>query len=122
MSGGRIFSPMRQHSSTSPTTFSVLSISAVMTAAMTVPLYIYIQRPAWKQIALVAGAALVVLAVAVGLFWGIYGNVLGRLFDPQSIALAKQLEALRPGIIPISRTTIRMYIWISSSGRVRILT
>lgn len=76
---------------------------AVMTAAMTVPLYIYIQRPAWKQIALVAGAALVVLAVAVGLFWGIYGNVLGRLFDPQSIALAQQLEAVRPGV------TLQMY-------------
>ena len=71
---------------------------AVMTAAMAVPLYIYIRRPGWRQIALVSAAALALLAVAVGIFWSVYGGVLGRLFDPQSIALAKQLEALRPGI------------------------
>lgn len=71
---------------------------AVMVAAMAIPLYVYIRRPAWKQIALVGAAALLVLAIAVGIFWHIYGDVLGRLFDPQSLALASQLEALRPGI------------------------
>ncbi len=71
---------------------------AVMTAAMTVPLYIYIRRPGWKRIAMVAAAALLVLGAAVGLFWSVYGDVVGRVFDGQSILLAQELEALRPGI------------------------
>ena len=72
---------------------------AVMTAAMTVPLYIYVCRPGWKRVAAVGGATLVVLTGAVAVLWQLYGNVLGRLFDPQSIALSQQLEALRPGIL-----------------------
>lgn len=72
---------------------------AVMTAAMTVPLYIYVCRPGWKRAVAVGGVALVVLTGAVAVLWQLYGNVLGRLFDPQSIALAQQLEALRPGMM-----------------------
>lgn len=71
---------------------------AVMTAALTVPLYIYVRRPAWKRITIVMAASLLALAAATAVFWNIYGSVIGRLFDPQSIALAKQLEAIRPGI------------------------
>jgi len=71
---------------------------AVMTAALAVPIYIYVRRPGWRQMAIVTGAALLVLGIAVGLFWTVYGQVIGRVFDPQSIALAQQLEAVRPGI------------------------
>lgn len=79
--------------------FAVLSKEhAVMTVAMTVPLYIHICRPDWKRASAAGGVALVVLTGAVAVLWQLYGNVLGRLFDPQSIALAQQLEALRPGI------------------------
>lgn len=72
---------------------------AVMTAALAAPLYIHIRRPDWKRATLVAGGALLVLAIAVAVFWNVYAGVLGRLFDPQSIALAQQLEALRPGVM-----------------------
>ena len=71
---------------------------AVMTAAMTVPLYMYVCRPGWKRVAAFGGVALVVMTGAVAVLWQLYGNVLGRVFDPQSIALTQQLEALRPGM------------------------
>ncbi len=71
---------------------------AVMTAALTVPLYIHVCRPSWKRVAIVAAVALLALAAATAVLWSIYGSVIGQLFDPRSIGLAKQLEALRPGI------------------------
>ncbi|RLJ38666.1 tetratricopeptide repeat protein [Acidovorax sp. 106] len=71
---------------------------AVMTAAMAMPLYIYIRRPGWRAIAIVAGGTLLVLALAAAAFFGIYGAVLGKVFDPRSAALVQQLEAMRPGI------------------------
>lgn len=71
---------------------------AVMTAAMAVPLYIYIRRPSWKAIAVITGGALLLLALAAAAFLGIYGSVLGKVFDPRSAALVQQLEAIRPGI------------------------
>lgn len=76
---------------------------AALIVAMAIPLYIYLQRPTWKTIALISSAALVVLAGVVAVFLGIYDNVLGKLFDPRSIDFAKQLESLSPGI------TQRMY-------------
>jgi tetratricopeptide (TPR) repeat protein len=71
--------------------------------AMAIPLYIYLRRPAWKSLALVAGAALVLLAAIAAVFLGFYDNLIGKLFDPRSIDFAKQLELLSPGI------TQRMY-------------
>lgn len=76
---------------------------AALIVAMVIPLYIYLRRPVWKTIALVSGAALVLLAAVVAVFLGIYDNVLGRLFDPRSIDFARQLESMSPGI------TQRMY-------------
>lgn len=79
---------------------------AVMTAALAIPLYIYIRRPGWKRIALVVGAALVLLGVATAGLLHFRGDVIGRLFDAQSMAFAQQLEAIRPGttqqIFPLS--------------------
>jgi len=71
---------------------------AVMTAAMAVPLYIHVRRPGGRQIALMAGAALLLLLTAAAVFWQLYGGLIGRVFDPQSIELVRQLEALRPGV------------------------
>lgn len=71
---------------------------AIMTAAIAVPLYVYLRRPSWKAAAPVVGAMALVLALAVAALLHFYGGLLGRLFDPQSIAFAQQLEALRPGV------------------------
>lgn len=73
---------------------------AVTTPAMAVPLYIYVRRPNWRHIAVIAAAAALIIGAAVGVLWKIYGGIVGRLFDDQSIALAQQLEAIRPGITP----------------------
>lgn len=71
---------------------------AVMTAALAIPIYIYVRRPGWKSIAAVAGSTLLLLAVAAALLLHFYSDLLGQLFDAQSKAFAQQLEALRPGI------------------------
>ncbi|MFN4028660.1 MAG: tetratricopeptide repeat protein [Acidovorax temperans] len=79
--------------------FAVLSKEyAVMTVAMAVPLYVYVRRPGWRAIAAVTGGSLFALALAGVAFWGIYGSLVGKVFDPRSVALVQQLEALRPGI------------------------
>lgn len=76
---------------------------AVMTAAMAVPLYIYVKRPGWKKTAIVVGISLALLGTIAAVMLSIYGNILGRLFDAQSIQYAQQLEKMSPGI------TARMY-------------
>lgn len=76
---------------------------AVMTAAMAVPLYIYIKRPGWKTTAIVVGISLALLGTITAAMLTTYGNILGRLFDDQSIQYALQLEKMSPGI------TERMY-------------
>lgn len=70
----------------------------IMTAAIAVPLYVYIRRPSWKAAAPVIGAMALVLALAVAALLHFYGGLLGKLFDSQSIAFAQQLEVLRPGV------------------------
>lgn len=71
---------------------------AILTAAMVVPLYIHVRQPSWRTVALMGGATLALVAAAAAAFFGIYGSVLGKVFDPRSEALVRQLEALRPGI------------------------
>ncbi|WP_049696926.1 tetratricopeptide repeat protein [Acidovorax sp. MR-S7] len=71
---------------------------AVMTAAIAVPLYIYVRRPGWKNVAAVVGGALLLLAAAAAVLLHFYSGLVGRLFDAQSLAYAQQLEALQPGI------------------------
>lgn len=71
---------------------------AVMTAALAVPLYIHVCRPPWKRTAGVAAAALILVLAAAAVLWQIYGSVIGRVFDAQSLEMVQQLEALRPGI------------------------
>ena len=76
---------------------------AVMVAAMAVPLYIHVRRPSWKTVATIAGASTALIAVAAVVFFGIYGELIGKLFDQRSLDFAQQLERLSPGI------TRRMY-------------
>ena len=76
---------------------------AVMVAAMAVPLYIHVHRPSWKTVATIAGASTALIAVAAVVFFGIYGELIGKLFDQRSLDFAQQLERLSPGI------TQRMY-------------
>ena len=76
---------------------------AVMVAAMAVPLYIHVHRPSWKTVATIAGASTALIAVAAVVFFGIYGDLIGKLFDQRSLDFAQQLERLSPGI------TQRMY-------------
>lgn len=71
---------------------------ALITAAMAVPLYIHIRRPPWRVVAAVAGGSVLLLLLAGAAFYGIYGDIIGRLFDPRSVDFARQLEGLRPGI------------------------
>lgn len=71
---------------------------ALMTAAMAVPLYIHVRRPPWRVVLAVAGASTLLLLLGAAAFYGIYGSLIGRLFDPRSVDFAQQLEGLRPGI------------------------
>ena len=71
---------------------------AVMVAAMALPLYIFIRRPHWKSIAAIGGGALLLLLAVSAMFYSLYGEFIGKLFDARSILLAAQLESLRPGI------------------------
>ncbi|MEO8248717.1 MAG: tetratricopeptide repeat protein [Burkholderiales bacterium] len=71
---------------------------AAMIAAMALPLYVYVRRPERRTIAIVAGASLALLVAVALLFFGVYGSLVGRLFDERSVAFARQLEQLQPGI------------------------
>lgn len=72
---------------------------AVMTAALAVALYIHVRRPPWKHVATAAGASLLVLSASTAILLHFRGDLIGRLFDAQSIAFAQQLDALRPGVL-----------------------
>ena len=71
---------------------------AVMVAALSVPLFIYVKRPGWKTITAIAAIALVLLVAVSTAFLTIYSQLIGTMFDPRSIDLAQQLEPLSPGI------------------------
>lgn len=71
---------------------------AVMVAALAVPLYIHVKRPAWRTIAAIAGIAALLVAVAAAVLFGMYGDLIGKVFDQRSIDFTQQLERLSPGI------------------------
>ena len=66
---------------------------AVMVAAMAVPLYIHVRRPSWKTVATIAGASTALIAVAAVVFFGIYGEFIGKLFDSARWILPSNLNA-----------------------------
>ena len=70
-----------------------------ITALLLVPVfYIYIRQPGIRQIALVATVAAGLLIGVGSVFFLIYGNIFGQLFDETSRAFALQLEQAHPGI------------------------
>lgn len=71
---------------------------AVAVAALAVPVYIHVRRPTPRQTAAIIAVALLLLGAAAAAFWQLYGSLIGRAFDPQSLEMIEQLEALRPGV------------------------
>ncbi|HRQ57817.1 MAG TPA: hypothetical protein PLN31_10400 [Azoarcus taiwanensis] len=71
---------------------------AVMIAAMTVPLYVFVCRPHWKRVAAVMGASAVLLMAVAWVFASIYSHVLGQVFDTASRLYVQQLNTLQPGV------------------------
>ena len=71
---------------------------AVMTAALALPLYVYVCGVDRRRALLLAGGLLIVLGVALALLAHFYGGLAGRLIDPRSVAFAQQLELLKPGV------------------------
>lgn len=62
------------------------------------PLYLYIQRPPLKRVALSAALALAACAVLAAILWPRFGHVIGAAaFDETSAAYVRELERLRPG-------------------------
>lgn len=73
---------------------------AIMTVALAAALYVSIKHPGSKPTIMIAAASGALLLIATAILLSLYGNVIGRLFDPQSVAFAQQLEAVQPGITP----------------------
>lgn len=69
-----------------------------LAAALSVPLYVFVTRPPWKRTLGVVGGALVLVLIAAGLLFSVYGSILGVAFDSSAQLYAKQLEAVSPGI------------------------
>lgn len=79
---------------------------AVLLAALTVPLYVFVVRPPWQRAAAVAGAAALAVLAAAAVLARIYPDLIGQVFDDTSRQLVAQLERQRPGaaaqIYPLS--------------------
>ncbi|CAB5664462.1 Predicted O-linked N-acetylglucosamine transferase, SPINDLY family [Delftia tsuruhatensis] len=71
---------------------------AFLTVAMVVPLYLFIRRPGLKPALAIIGATLLLLAIASAAVFHFFGQLVGQIFDEQSLGYARQLEALHPGI------------------------
>ena len=71
---------------------------AVTTILLTVPLFVFIKRPTFKQVVVVAVAAGLVLIAVGAMLFKIYGAIVGSVFDETSRAFAVQLALLQPGI------------------------
>lgn len=67
-------------------------------AGLSVPLYVFVARPQWQRVALVAGGAGLALAGALAVLLMVYPHLLGRVFDETSQQLVAQLNTQRPGL------------------------
>jgi len=78
---------------------AVLSKEHAVTAILlAVPLYVFIRRPAPKQLFVVTGVAASILLLAGAALYAAYGGIVGTVFDETSRAYVAQLETLAPGI------------------------
>ncbi|MDP3520547.1 MAG: tetratricopeptide repeat protein [Hydrogenophaga sp.] len=75
-------------------------------AGMSVPLYIFVQRPTWQRATAAIVLAGTVVGVALVALLRIYPHLLGEVFDETSRQLVAQLDRQRPGaatqIFPLS--------------------
>ena len=82
--------------------FFVLALASkeyAITTLLLVPvLYVYVQRPTYRQVFVIAAISLTLLASAAAVLFLSYGSILGQVFDETSIAFATQLEKVQPGI------------------------
>lgn len=71
---------------------------AVTAILLTVPLFIFVQRPSLQRVLRMSLVAALVLLVMGGVLYSRYGAIIGSLFDETSRAFAAQLEQQQPGI------------------------
>jgi tetratricopeptide (TPR) repeat protein len=71
---------------------------AITAILLTIPLFVFVQRPPVRRIIQVAAVSVVVLAAMGAVLFNLYGSIVGTVFDETSRAFATQLEQQRPGI------------------------
>lgn len=71
---------------------------AVMAPALAVPLYVFIRRPAPKQLALIIAVGVLAVAVVASVLFSIYGAIIGVAFDELSRVFVSQLKSLDSGV------------------------
>lgn len=71
---------------------------AVTAILLTVPLFVFVQRPRFKLIVGLAAAAGLVLSAMGAVLYSRYGYIVGTVFDETSRAFVVQLEQQQPGI------------------------
>jgi len=71
---------------------------ALLTPLCAVAVYVFMRRPSPKIMALFAAGAAAVALAAVGIFFLLYGRIIGTAFDEFSVAFLKQLDVLSPGV------------------------
>lgn len=71
---------------------------ALATLVLMVPIYIFIRRPNKKTLAIATAIALSISGMAAAMFFHIYGHLIGKPFDGQSVAFVQQLESIHPGV------------------------
>ncbi len=74
---------------------------AITAILLTVPLFVFINRPPLRRVVQLAAGAAVVLTLMGALLFKQYGSIVGTVFDETSRAFATQLEQQQPGISQI---------------------
>lgn len=63
-----------------------------------VPIFIFLRRPTWQKVAMYGVPLFFLAGLGLLLVLHYYPNLIGRVFDSESVELVGQLEKLRPGI------------------------
>lgn len=71
---------------------------AVSAIALAVPLYVFVRRPAARQLAMLVAGVGVVLLGAGAVLYQAYGSIIGTVFDETSRAYVSQLEQTSSGV------------------------
>lgn len=72
--------------------------TAVMAVALALPVFVFVRRPPARAVGLGVAGMAVVLGLATAALYPMFGAILGKAFDVDSIRYVQQLEALRPGV------------------------